>query len=171
MKQQLLIAAMLLIAVFSACTKAPVLNEQSSQAAGVKAHSAMNTTRLTVPNNSQSIPLDTANMMLNSYLTSVGYPYVDTAIRSLSFDADTLRAYLQNSSIVTIKFMLAHQQSYIHNGHNGEAAGFSPGAVTLLVVGMDDNQQYVLNSRNQVYDHAANCPWSCPGQIGEAYIH
>jgi hypothetical protein len=57
--------------------------------------------------------------MLESYLSSVGYPSVDTAIRSLSFDADTLRAYLQNPNIVTLKFMVAHQPDYINGGHGG----------------------------------------------------
>src|SRR5690606_9809507 len=78
---------------------------------------------------SESIPIDTANRMIQSYLTGVGYPAVDTAIRSLIFDADTLRAYLANPNIVTLKVMLAHKQSYIHSRHEGTGSGLNPEAL------------------------------------------
>jgi hypothetical protein len=108
--------------------------------------------------------------MLESYLSSVGYPSVDTAIRSLSFDADTLRAYLQNPNIVTLKFMVAHQPDYINGGHGGVPAGMAPGAMTMIVVGLNNNDQYVLNNRNEVYEHFATCPFTCPGSVNDAYI-
>jgi|SRR5690606_3999440 len=101
--------------------------------------------------------------MIQSYLTGVGYPAVDTAIRSLIFDADTLRAYLANPNIVTLKVMLAHKQSYIHSGHEGTGSGLNPEALTLVVVGLNNNDNYVPNSKGQVYDHLLNCPSNCPG--------
>jgi len=112
---------------------------------------------------SQSIPVDTANRMIKSYLDGVGYPMADTAIRALSFDADTLRAYLANHDITTVKFMFAHQQSYINSGGYGTHPGLNPNAITLVIAGLNDNDQYVLNSRNGVYEHMSPCPVQCPG--------
>ncbi len=119
--------------------------------------------RLSGPNYSQSIPVDTANRMIQSYLSGVGYPAVDTAIRALSFDADTLRAYLENHEITTLKFMFAHQAGYINSGGYGSKPGLKPSAITLVIVGLNDNDQYVLNSRNGVYDNMSPCPVQCPG--------
>lgn len=112
---------------------------------------------------SQPIPVDTANKMVLSYLQGVGYPSVDTATRSMVFDADTLRAYLQNPNIATMKFMFAHKQSYMNSGNTGIGSGMNPEALTMVVVGLDENDQYILNPRGQVYDHLANCPIQCPG--------
>lgn len=112
---------------------------------------------------SQSIPVDTANSMITSYLGSVGYPSVDTALRSLSFDADTLRAYLQNPGIVTLKFMFAHQPAYKNSGFGGQYSGMHPDALTLVIVGLDNNDQYVLNNRSEVYEHFNPCPQNCHG--------
>jgi hypothetical protein len=111
---------------------------------------------------SQSIPVDSANALIGSYLTSVHYPNVDTALRSLTFDADTLRAYLMNSNIVTLKFMIAHRPSY-KASNNGNYAGMNPGALTVVIVGQDEADNYVLNDRGQVYDHTQPCPSHCSG--------
>jgi hypothetical protein len=119
---------------------------------------------------SQSIPVTDANQMIQSYLTSVNYPAADTALRSLSFDADTLRAYLQNSNIVTLKFMLAHQPAYASGTTTkGVYAGQNPNAMTLVVVGLNEQDQYVLNNRNGVYEHFIPCPNRCTGN-GDAFI-
>ena len=110
---------------------------------------------------SQSIPVDTANNMIQSYLFSVNYPTTDTALRSLTFDADTLRAYLKNSNIVTLKFMLAHQPDFVSTHGSGVYSGYDPNALTMVVVGLNDNDDYVLNSRNEVYEHFSPCPIYC----------
>src|SRR5690606_8048607 len=78
---------------------------------------------------SQPIALDTANRMIASYVASVGYPQRDTAVRSLAFSADTLRAYLSDSRITSLEFYLAHQLSYLNSGNNrfGKNIGMKPG--------------------------------------------
>src|ERR1051325_2256176 len=43
---------------------------------------------------SQAISVDEANDMIQSYLTSVGYPQQDNSLRALVFDAQVLRSYL-----------------------------------------------------------------------------
>jgi hypothetical protein len=111
---------------------------------------------------SQSIPVTDANQMIQSYLNSVNYPAADTALRSLSFDADTLRAYLQNPNIVTLKFVLAHQPAYATGASTkGVYAGQNPNAMTLVVVGLNEQDQFVLNNRNEVYEHFMLCPTVC----------
>lgn len=116
---------------------------------------------------SQSIPLDEANKLINSYLTSVNYPAQDTALRSLMFDADTLRAYLRDTSIVTIRFFVAHTPSYANNSTTyGKYAGLKPDAMTLVIAGMNSSNQYVRSSRNGFYEHAKPCPALCPEGVG-----
>ena len=121
---------------------------------------------------SQPIKIDTANRMIASYLESVGYPQVDTAVRSLSFDADTLRSYLLNPSITTMRFYLGHQLSYLNGGNErfGKDIGMRPGALTIIAVGINDNGQVVRNSTNGVYEHAMPCPYSCGFDV-DAYLH
>ena len=110
----------------------------------------------------QSIPIDTANSMIKSYLTSVNYPEMDTAIRSFNFDADTVRAYLNShTSIVTVKFMFAHQPTYISSGNYGKYSGMNPNAMTMVIVGLNSNNEYVLSSTNGMYDHFRPCPNFC----------
>jgi hypothetical protein len=167
MKNTHVTLAFVLFCLIAACTKrdsgidnTPV-STQSTSAYGFYGHSPA---RLS-GDNSQPIPVDSANRMLGSYLKSVGYPTVDTALRSLSFDADSLRAYLSNPTITTVKFMIAHQQGYINAGHEFQNAGMNPAALTVIVVGLNDNNQYVLSSTNQVYDHMVTCPTLCTGQL------
>jgi hypothetical protein len=115
---------------------------------------------------SQPISKDSANRMIQSYLTSINYPANDTTLTSLSFDADTLRSYLNDpghAKIVTLKFMLAHKQSYMNSGKYGQFAGTKSNALTLVIVGLDDDDKYVYSRANNVYDHLGNCPDKCTG--------
>ena len=135
----------------------------SQQAGGQQGFFGRSNARLSGNSYSQSISIDTANRMLTSYLNGVGYPGVDTAVRSLVFDADTLRTYLANPNIATLKFMFAHKQSYMNSGHQGIGSGLNPEAITLIVVGLNEDDHYVPNNRGEVYDHLINCPNTCPG--------
>ncbi len=121
---------------------------------------------------SQPIQIDTANRMIASYLESVGYPNVDTAVRSLSFDADTLRSYLANPNITTMRFYLGHQLSYLNGGSNrfGKDIGMRPGALTIIAVGINDAGQVIRNTSNGVYEHSMPCPYSCGFDL-DAYLH
>lgn len=121
-------------------------------------------------NHSQPIPLDTANRMIESYLTSQGYPGNEEALRSISIDADTLRAYLQDSRITTIKLMVAHQPAYINSGGYQKNAGLSSSAMTMVLVGVDEANKPVLNKSNGVYDQFSLCPKLCDAGA-DAYIH
>jgi hypothetical protein len=145
-------------------------NKASTASNQSKAHSAA---RLVGSLYSQPIQIDTANRMIASYLESVGYPQVDTAVRSLSFDADSLRAYLSNPTITTMRFYLGHQLSYLNGGTDrfGKDIGMRPGALTIIAVGINDAGQIVRNSSNGVYEHAMPCPYSCPTADMDAFLH
>lgn len=48
-------------------------------------------------------------------------------------------------------------------------AVMDPKAITVVVVGQDEYDNYVPNVRNQVYEHMMPCPLYCPG-ASNAYI-
>jgi hypothetical protein len=112
---------------------------------------------------SQAISIADANSIIQSYLTSIDYPNNDSDLRSLTFDADTLRSYLNDTShgrIVTLKFMLAHTSAYAQNSY-GKPAGLKANAMTLVIVGLDENDRYIYNRDNMVYEHFYPCPTEC----------
>ncbi len=114
---------------------------------------------------SQFIPIDSANKMVNSYLTSINYPANDSDLQALIFDANVLRNYLNDSShgkIVQIKIMLGHTLEYINSGHFGMNAKYQTGELTVIIAGYDQNNNYIYNSDNMVLDHAMPCPDWCP---------
>lgn len=167
MKKLFTAATLIALSCIYACTKesgsfskaalpVPLISQK-----GTHAWSGRSAARLSGDDYSKSIPVDTANRMIQSYLTGVGYPSVDTAIRSLYFDADTLRAYLQNSDITTIKFVLAHPTAYVNSDPTSAASSLNADALTLIIVGLNDDEEYVLNNANGVYDNMFRCPFSC----------
>lgn len=120
--------------------------------------------------NNQPVSIEQSNQMIQSYLTSVNYPYADTALRALSFDADTLRSYLVNPEIKNLMFVMAHQPSYAQNAY-GKYVGMTPAAQTMVIIGLDVNGVMVKNSSNGFYEHFDPCPISCPGQATDALLH
>lgn len=164
MKNALRYPSLILVAglILFGCTKESAVVENTVQP--VVSHpdqkSYQTLSRFSGPNYSKPISLTTANSMIASYLASVNYPNVDTAIRSFSFDADTLRAYLQDTGIVTIKFFMAHNTAYKSSNY-GQYAGMNPGALTMVIVGQDQSDNYITNSQNQVYDYIYSCPTNC----------
>lgn len=118
---------------------------------------------------SRSIPVDSANRMISSYLTSIDYPSNETSLRSLAFSADSLRDYLNDSNIKTIRFMFAHQPAYINAGHFGEPSGMNPDALTLVIVGMSNTGAYILNKNDEVFEHCKPCPKFCASSADFIY--
>jgi hypothetical protein len=175
MKQALLIATAAVALSVTACNRHQASVDPGAN--NVKTYvtnpsSAHNTGRLVSAAYSQPIAIDSANKMIGSYLSSVGYPYVDSTIRSLSFDADSIRAYLQNTNITTLKFYLAHQLTWIdaNTANYGKNIGMQPGKLTLICVGLDDNGAVVRNTSNGVYEHAMPCPNACGPSSTDAYL-
>jgi hypothetical protein len=112
---------------------------------------------------SQPISITLANQMISSYLASLSTQNYTSGLRSLSFNADTLRSYLNdttNGRITTLKLMLAHREDYIVDNY-GVDAGLDATALTLVIVGLDENEEYIYNKNNMVYDHARPCPANC----------
>ena len=108
--------------------------------------------------------------MIGSYLASVStntdqHEY----LRSLVFNADTLRNYLENNSIKRVKFMLAHPMAYIDAGGENRYAGTRADALTMIIVGLDSSANYVFAHGNSVYDHLEPCPRHCNGSPSLTY--
>lgn len=161
------IAACILLTGFSACRQFNSLSDllpgSKASAQGIASSSGMEKEQ-----NSQPIPVDTANRMIMSYLRSIEYETNRTAIRSWAFNADTLRHYLstgKGKKIVMLRLMLAHTTAYINDGHYGQRP--SPldnnHALTVVIAGVDSLGQYLLNDESMPYDQGLPCPENCVG--------
>lgn len=106
---------------------------------------------------------DSANKMIRSYLKSLdSLPIADTPmLKSLIIDAGSLRDYLSDTSIKSVKLMFAHTLSYINLGHEGKP-GYNSDALTVVIAGYDGNGNYVLKDDSLALDHARPCPRNCP---------
>ena len=122
---------------------------------------------------SELIPVDSANKMLGSYLSSIDYAGNDSTLRSISLDACMLRDYLnslEGQELVGVKVMFAHTLDYINAGHVGEDAGYRSGALTLLLAGYDESGNYYL-PENGIFNKGVPCPTHCPpGAAGNPFI-
>jgi hypothetical protein len=107
------------------------------------------------------ISTDSANKMISSYLNSIDYQHNDSSLRSLIFDADSLRAYLSNVNIKHVKVMFAHTLDYINTNGQGNNAGYRSGALTVVFGGFDDQDNYVFWQTNRILDHGQPCPMDC----------
>ena len=107
------------------------------------------------------IPADSANKMIKSYLTSINSLHNDSDLRSIIFDADSLRAYLSNTSIKHVKVMFAHKLDYINAQGSGHNVGYKSGALTVVFGGYDANGNYIFWSENRVPNLGTPCPSSC----------
>ncbi len=151
--------------LFAACNNT---TDASDKKEGHKHKANVNPSSLTTTTN-QFISQDSANKMLLSYLNSISYQQNDTDLRSIIFDADSLRAYLANTSISKVKIMFAHTLNYINNGGQNQNAGYQSGALTLIIAGYDTSGNYVYynygdSSVKMVLDYGRPCPTSCSTQ-------
>ncbi len=113
---------------------------------------------------SRYIPLEEANTMIGSYLSSINSSANDTDVRSFSVDADSLRALLDQTGIKRVKIMFGDTMSYINSGNYGHYAGFQSGALTLIIAGYNAAGNYVYYN-GMALDHLVPCPYSCPGGV------
>lgn len=177
MKSKFTIVSLLVLSVFFACNKSD--RNEALTATSANGNTAQqnggnrNARKLFTPgdNYSKSIPIDTANKMILSYLASIHFPSQDTSLRCLYFDADTLRAYLSDPNITTVKFVLAHQQNYLCAATYGKFIGMKPNAMTMIIAGVDDAGVLVKNTKGEVYEHAMPCPNNCPESTSDGLLH
>lgn len=111
------------------------------------------------------IPVDSANKMIKSYLTSAGGGAVDTNLYSITFNADSLRRMLNDETqgkITNVKIMFAHTLDYINSGHQNQYCGYKTGALTLVIAGFDADGNYKYYPAGRVMDIGQPCPPLCP---------
>jgi len=104
---------------------------------------------------------DTANRMLESYLTSVGYPEMEDSLRSWQVASEALRDLLMDETITELKISLAHSLDFINGGKFGQPAGFSPAALTLIISGVNASGNTVFYPTNKVVNRMYPCPPNC----------
>ena len=119
---------------------------------------------------SRPINIDTANRMIQSYLTAINNTVNTQEIKSVIYDADVLRAYLDQhvgtdmKRIEKIKFIFAHSLDYVNSGNEGKRPDTNSHALTLVIVGVDKDGNYVYTKGGQALDFAQPCPPRCPVQ-------
>lgn len=111
---------------------------------------------------SKFISLDSANKMLQSYLSSINYQQNDTELHAIIFKAADLRQMLSDGRITNIKIMLAHTLDYINAGGAGEYCGYKSKELTVIIAGYDSSGNYIYSPSGRVLEMGAPCPTSCP---------
>jgi hypothetical protein len=109
------------------------------------------------------IAIDDANTMIKSYLYSINSVNNDTDLQSFSVDADSLRAYLSNSSIKKVKLIFAHTMNW-STTNNGVYAGYQSGGLNIVIAAYDSLGNYVYHQTqagNCVIDYSMPCPYDC----------
>lgn len=160
MKNKLFTAVCLGLAIL-ACNKEKNVISPAVKSGSVATHAVAKFTDTADRENSQYISVEVANEMISSYLYSINSSGNDSDVRSFTVNADSLRAYLSNTSVKSVKLMFAHTMGYINAGNSGVYAGYQSGALTIVVAGVDSAGNYVYHGGN-VLDHLAPCPYTCP---------
>ncbi|MCB9044706.1 MAG: hypothetical protein H6550_01075 [Chitinophagales bacterium] len=101
---------------------------------------------------------DTANVMIQSYLNARG----TNDVKSYRVDANSLRYYLQNTNITHVRLMFAHKLSYVHGGGKNIYDGLDYESLTIVIAGLDSNNNYIYSPQGAVMDFCEPCPTHCP---------
>lgn len=117
---------------------------------------------------SRPISRDSANRMIRSYLHAVNYSVNTEALRAWFFDADTLRAFLQNKQIKHLKLFLAHNAEYAFSENEGVLPPLNSHVLTFILAGIDENNNYIYSDEGGPYEYALPCPPRCPVSGGSA---
>lgn len=175
MKKNIVFVTVIICLSIIACTKKNQTAPAANNAPAVKPNISVRSLNLSTDGGgSQFITKDSANKMIQSYLTSINYQQNDTDIKCFIVDADSLRKYLNDTSkgkITSVKLMFAHTLAYINAGGYGINAGYQTGAITIIVAGFDANNNYIYANQNMVLDHMKPCPYNCPsGSAGSNFL-
>lgn len=107
------------------------------------------------------IPKDTANLMIDSYITAINPTQNPDEIHSLLCNADTLLSYYRaHPEIQYFKLSFAHNLTYIHSGQYGVRPAPDDNALTVVISGVDNSGNYVLMD-GSVIDYLTPCPDQC----------
>src|SRR5690606_29933576 len=105
------------------------------------------------------ISIDTANVMLSSFLNSIDQG--SSNVKSFIVDANALRYYLENTEIKYVKLMLAHKLNYINSGGRDINAGYDGNAFTVIISGFGVDNNYIYSPQGAVLDFSQPCPYNC----------
>lgn len=102
-----------------------------------------------------------ANTMIQSYLQSID-TFLIPQVRSFMLNADDLRTYLADTAIAELKVLLAHPGHIVATEAEGKYLGLRHDALTLVIVGVDQQKNYVLYQHSDVINRVLGCPSNCP---------
>lgn len=160
MKKNAIITILFFLLVFTSCDQPP-----NSTPADSFFYSSDPTARDT--NRLYSFPIhrDSANKMIQSYLTSIHPDINSDELKSLIFDAGLLRNYLNDTThgkIMHLKMIFAHTPAYINSGHFGLRPDSNTSAITLVLAGYGADGNYIYYNEDYVMDFCQPCPRECP---------
>ncbi len=101
-----------------------------------------------------------ANDLIRSYLKSID-TFIIPQVRSFYLNADDLRTYLADAAVTELKIFLAHTGSIVNSGLRDKYSGLNHDALTLVMVGVDSRQNYVLHQKTAVINRISGCPSNC----------
>ncbi len=174
MNRKLLIALLLTVCVIAACRK-----EKTDITPTTASSSATQTTQGNLHHSgarmgdpgSMFITKEVANQMISSFVTSIGedpgYNQQAPDLHSFTVNADSLRIYLNNNNLRSMKLIFAHTAAWMNAGNTGKWAGLQSGAITIILAGYDNQGNYVYclpngpNGSQFVLDHLTPCPTNC----------
>jgi hypothetical protein len=163
MKNNLLFMAMISLLFIMACSKknsTPDTNLTPQPQSNLSQYALMGL-------DSPFISIDSANIMISSYLGSLSSTSTDA--KSFIVDADALRYYLNNTDIKHVKLMFAHKMSYVRSGHKNQPAGMNPDGLTIVIAGYGEDNDYIYSPQGAVMDFSQPCPYFCPEGGTAAY--
>lgn len=127
----------------------------------IKTHSDLPSTDLV---DTAFVVVDTSSLMVASFIASLG-PDAATKLHSWTINADALRKYLDDTSIKEMNISLAHTMRYINQGNYGVPAGFTPGALSIILTGIDHSRHVVYYQNTYALNRAKPCPPTCASVI------
>lgn len=101
-----------------------------------------------------------ANVQIASYLSSID-TFNTAQVKSFILDAASLRTYLANNAIEQIKIMIGHQSVVIGSSLPTPYQYLNTGSMSLVLVGVDNNNNYVYHNTNEVINRSRDCPINC----------
>lgn len=156
MKNRMLLVMMMALVVYACNKKSATVDTNLNQAGNKPDFRSYALMGLDSP----FLSPDTANVMIQSYLNDLDNS--GAQLKSLIVDANALRYYLQNTNITKVRLMFAHKLSYVRNQGSDGLPDMDYRALTIVIAGIDANNNYIYSPQGAVMDFCQPCPLECP---------
>lgn len=140
---------------FTACNKNDYTQDDSMPSSG---HILMEREHTSA---SHLVDVTIANQLISSYLNSIDTITAYTPIKSFIVGVSELRELLLDTNVTELKIFLAHHQDYLSNGNTDVYSGVDAQALTLVISGVNNTNDYVYLNTSNVINKINGCPINC----------